>query len=245
MMTYANSSKSKIWALTLFCLLSVSTLFSQNSELGLALGGASYTGDIEINPNALFAQMRPMAGVFYRYHFSNAWAIRGQFTFCQLYANEKRFPVPSFDNYREKRGVSFTTSLAELSVLPELRLFNIGNINFYAFTGIAGFYFSPTVDYNEPNPIIGDKNPDKNADFSQVSWAIPVGGGMQWPINEQTALGFEISGRKTGTDALDRLGFVANKTAKDYYFFMNFTFSTFIGDIGAGRSRKNIGCPTF
>jgi hypothetical protein len=179
---------------------SLPSLFSQNAELGVTLGGTAYRGDIEVRPNTALQQMRPMAGLFYRYHTSNRWAFRGQLAFAQLRADEKHYPVASVDNWREKRGVSFTTSMIELSILPELRLFQVRDVDFYVFGGVSGFHFKPTTDYNEPNIVIGDKNLDKNATYSNFSWAIPMGVGMQWFVNDRTALGFEASGRKAFTD---------------------------------------------
>ena len=248
MTNHFSSLQPKVWVFVLLSFFSRTSLFSQNAELGIVLGGTAYRGDIEVRPNTAFQQMRPMAGLFYRYHTSYRWAFRGQLTLAQLYANEKQYPVASVDNWREKRGVSFTTSLLELSVLPELRLFQVGDVDFYAFAGVSGFYFKPTTDYNEPNSVIGDKNLDKNAAFSKFSWAIPMGVGMQWFMNDRTALGFELSGHKAYTDYLDGLSLSASPKVKDYYFFANLTLSTFFGQKqrgGFGRGKKNVGCPTF
>jgi hypothetical protein len=248
MTNYFNYPKSKIWVFTLLVFLSVSKLHSQDSEVGLLIGGTAFYGDIAVRPETTLPQARPIAGLFYRYHTSDRWAFRGQLAFGQLYADEKRYVIASPDNFRERRGVSFTTFITELSVLPQFRFFNIGNVSFYGFTGFTGFYFKPNVNYNEPNTVIGDKNPDKEAVYSKLTWAIPGGGGMQWLINDQTALGFEIHGRKTGTDFIDGLSLTTRTNVKDYYFFANFTFSTFIGQAqrgGGGRNRKNMGCPSF
>jgi hypothetical protein len=243
-----NVPKSKVWAFTLLTFLSVSNLFSQNSEIGLLIGGTAFYGDIAVRPETTLPQSRPIAGLFYRYHASDRWAFRGQLAFGQLYADEKRYVVASIDNWRQIRGVSFTSFITELSVLPQFRFFSIGDVSFYGFTGITGLYFKPNVNYNEPNPIIGDRNLDKEAVYSKFTWAIPGGGGVQWLMNEQTAVGFEINGRKTGTDFIDGLNLTTQTKVKDYYFFANFTFSTFIGQSqrgGLGRNRKNVGCPTF
>ena len=239
----------KSWAFTLlFFFSALAASYAQNSEIGLLLGGTAYRGDIEVRPSTMLQQMRPIAGGFYRYHTSKRIALRGQLQVGQLYADEKRFVIPSIDDWRVKRGVSFTTLLVELSVLPEWRIFSIGDVDFYAFSGVSGFYFKPNVNYNEPNPVIGEKILDKNAQYSNFSWAIPVGGGLQWFMNEKTALGFEVSGRKAFTDQLDGLSLSANAKVKDYYFFGNLTVSTFFGNKqrgSTGRGSKNIGCPTF
>ena len=243
-----SSPQPKVWVFTLLFFLSAFTAYTQNSEIGLILGGTAYRGDIEVRANTIPQQMRPLAGGFYRYRAAQHIALRGQLQVGQLYADEKQFAIPEIDNWRERRGVSFTTLLVELSFLPEWRIFSVGNVDFYAFSGVSGFYFKPNVNYNEPNPIIGDKNLDKNAQYSNFSWSIPFGGGVQWFMNEQTAIGFEVSGRKAFTDQLDGLSLSANPLVKDYYFFANLTVSTFFGNKqrgSGGRGNKNIGCPTF
>ena len=236
----------KMWALVCLSFFSIHAAVAQNTEVGLMIGGTAYRGDIEVRPNTVVQQARPFAGAFYRYHASDRFAFRGQLLFGQLFADEKRYSVPSIDNWREIRGVSFTTSIVELAILPEWRFAHIGNVDLYVFAGVSGFYFKPTVDYNEPNPIIGDKNLDKTADYSNFSTAIPMGGGIQWLINDRNAIGLEISGRKTFTDYLDGLSLSANAKVKDYTFFVNLTFSTFLGTSKRnGRSSGGMGCPTF
>jgi hypothetical protein len=61
----------------------------------------------------------------------------------QFFADEKRYSVPSVDNWRPRRGISFKTSFLDLAALPEWQFAHIGNTNFYTFTGLAGFYFTP------------------------------------------------------------------------------------------------------
>ena len=236
----------KMWVLVCLSFLSIHAAVAQNAEVGLMIGGTAYRGDIEVRPSTVLQQTRPFAGAFYRYHASDRFAFRGQLLFGQLFADEKRYSTPSVDNWRELRGVSFTTSIIELAILPEWRFAHIGNVDLYVFAGVSGFYFKPTVDYNEPNPVIGDKNLDKTADYSNWSTAIPMGGGIQWLINDRNAIGLEISGRKTFTDYLDGLSLSANAKVKDYAFFANLTFSTFVGTPKRnGRSRGGMGCPTF
>jgi Domain of unknown function (DUF6089) len=250
MIITSHFSPTKVGAIIyLFFSLAVTTAFSQSSEVGLVFGGTTYQGDIVTKAAALIPQMRPMGGIFYRYHLTNRWALRAQFSVAQLNANEKKYAIASPDSFRQKRGVSFTTSFAELAILPELRIASTTNLDFYAFGGLSGFYFNPRVDYNEPNPIIGDKNLDKAANYSRFSWTIPVGAGVRWFIKDQTSIGFELSGRKAATDFIDGLSLSASPSVKDYYFFANFTASTFFGKTKRGafnnRGQRTDGCPQF
>ena len=243
-----NHSHFSVWMSTLFSIFLVLNLSAQTNEVGVTLGATAYYGDIEVKMASLLKQTRPIAGVFYRYHASDRWAFRGQLLLGQIHADEKRYAIPSPDNFRERRGISFTTTLVELSVLPEWRFARLGNVDLYVFSGITGFHFNPNVNYNEPNPVIGDRILDKEAVYSKFSWAIPAGGGLQWFVSDKTAIGLEATIRKTFADQLDGLSLSANPKVKDYYFFANLTVSMFFDSRqrnGLGRRDKNMGCPTF
>ncbi len=245
---FFNPSRMSVGMSALFSIFLMFSLSAQNNEIGIVLGATAYHGDIEVKNNSFLQQTRPIAGVFYRYHPSDRWAFRGQLLFGQIHADEKRYAIASPGNFRQKRGISFTTTLLELSILPEWRFARAGDVDFYVFSGISGFHFTPIVNYNEPNPIIGDRILDKEATYSKFSWAIPVGGGLQWSVTDKIAIGLEATIRKTFTDQIDGLSLSANPKVKDYYFFANLTISTFFGNQQRSKSRKrnkNTGCPTF
>ena len=242
MSNFFNCPPFKAWAFALLIFTIQSSLSAQNSEIGLALGGAVYRGDIEVGVQNALPQMRLMGGVFYRHHLSHRWALRGQLTVGQFFADEKRYPAPSVDDWRPRRGISFSSPFVELAILPEWRFLHTQTIDFYAFTGLAGFYFKPKTDYNEPfsQAIIGSPNLDKNASFSNFSGAIPLGVGAQWFLGDKTAIGLEVSGRKTYTDHIDGLSLMAQPKVKDNYFFINLTLS-----MRVSGGDKGVSCPKF
>ena len=242
MSIFFNSVLLKVCFFVLLSFVIKPPLSAQNSEIGLVLGGTAYRGDIEVRPSTTVPQMRLLFGGYYRYNTAKRWRFRAQLVAGQLYADEKRYFLPSVDNWRERRGISFKTTLVELSLLPEWRVFTVNDFDFYVFTGVAGFYFKPTTDYNEPfsMAIIGSPNLDKNATFSNFSAAIPVGGGVQWHVNDKMAIGLEASGRKTFADYVDGLSKMAEPKVNDNYFFINLTFSMLVN--GGG---KGVVCPKF
>ena len=242
-----------------FILLSIglsTSAISQTWELGLFAGGAVYNGDIDVTVNNFLPQTRTVVGLFADYHFNRTWSLRGEIAYTQLYADEKKYPSSA---YRQSRGYSFQTPLAELAILPEWSPFHIGNVHFFVFGGLSLPYFNPNTNFNEP-PIGDSTTPtdkllaDKQQQKPHLSLAIPAGGGVKWVISEQFVIGAELGARKTFTDYIDGISLVASPKSKDYYFFGGVTFSFLMGSNGSeGNGKGNakfsyeggVKCPHF
>lgn len=228
-----------------------SLLFSQNTEIGLFVGASLYTGDIEVAPKNFLPQTRPAVGIFVRQHLSEKWAVRALIAIGGVTGDEKKYPTSKI---KEDRGFSFKGTVAELSFLPEWRPFSIGNVHFYAFTGLAATYVNPKSNFNDQgssstDPAIVD---DQNQKYPKIALSIPFGGGLQWNINQTTALGAELGFRKTFTDYIDGFSVTANPDSKDFYLLSGITFSKFfsLGNDRAGTKRtryqrRGVNCPSF
>ena len=235
----------------LLFLLSQTLVFSQNAELGVMLGASVYTGDIEVSPANFLPQTSPAVGLFGRKYFGEKFAVRGLISVGGLKGDEKKYPT---DKARENRGFNFKATVAELALLPEWRPFSIGNVQFFAFAGLAATYVNPKTYFNDQssssiNPTVLE---DQNQKYPKIALAIPVGGGLQWFINETTALGGKLGLRKTFTDYIDGFSASANPKSTDYYIIGGITFSKLftLGNDGAGTRRtqyrrKGVNCPTF
>ncbi|MDZ7877695.1 MAG: DUF6089 family protein [Saprospiraceae bacterium] len=233
-------------------------LYAQNWELGTTLGGSVYDGDISVVYSTAANQMRFGGGIFARRRLNRLLALRLQVNAGQLFADEKRF---GSSEWKKKRGFSFASPIYELAILPEIRPITIKNVEFIGFLGFALAGFNPKTDYNEPSPVvnavpnIADRiNEDKKANFPRLTFAIPMGGGFQWFVNDRFALGGEVGGRKTFSDYFDQISIVGNPKSKDYYFFGGLTFSYFFGNSnsfsnnwGHNTQTKSggVSCPTF
>ena len=213
------------------CLLFVSTLFSQNMEIGILAGGSFYNGDIDVTAGTALQQMRPAGGIFFRYHPQTWLALRGMISAGTLYADEKRFPT---SEWRPRRGFDFSSPIVELAFMPEIRPFSIGNVAFYGFVGIAGAYFNPRTNFNDPASSEYWSTPNIDADKAQqtshITVAIPLGAGFQWFMTENIALGGELGVRKTFSDYFDGISQIAGFRSKDYYYFGGITLSLFFGN---------------
>jgi Domain of unknown function (DUF6089) len=247
-----------LFAVFLFLTTIATPLLAQNWEVGTTLGCSVYNGDIPIDFPTVHRQVRFGGGLFIRHRVNWLFAVRAQVNAGQLFMDEKRF---GSSEWKTMRGFSFTSPIYELALLPEIRPFKLGDVEFLAFIGIAIAGFNPKTDYNEPSPIAfssptlaNEIAADKKENVFHTTLAIPIGGGLQWFINDRFAVGVEVGGRKTFSDYLDGVSIVAKPKTKDYYFFGGLTLSYFFGDGNSfsnnwGRKTRNKGgsvnCPTF
>jgi Outer membrane protein beta-barrel domain len=245
-------------AIMMFVASFMSPIFAQNWEVGTTIGGSLYNGDIDVTMLTAKDALRFGGGIFVRYHINHLFAVRLQGNAGTLFADEKQF---GSSVWKKKRGFSFTSPIYEIAILPELRPIRIGNVEPFGFIGLGFAAFSPTTNYNDPNPtadLVRDINDriaiDKNTTFAKSTLSIPIGGGFQWFVNDQFAIGAEVGGRKTFSDYFDQISIAGGATSKDFYFFGGVTFSFlfgggdgFSGDWKGNGSRKGGGvrCPNF
>lgn len=236
----------------LLCFVFIQTfLFSQNTELGVLVGGSLYTGDLGVSPSNFLPQTHPAVGLMGRQHLSEKFAVRALFAIGGISGDEKKYPTRG---HLEERGFNFKATVAELGIIPEWRPFSVGNVHFYLFGGLSAVYVNPKSYFNDQatsasNAAIAE---DQSQKYPKIALAIPAGGGFQWNMNETTALGLELGFRKTFTDYLDGFSATANSKSTDYYLITGLTLSKFfsMGNDKSGTKRtsyrrKGVNCPTF
>jgi hypothetical protein len=226
-------------------------LFAQNSEFGLMVGASVYTGDLEVTPSNFLPQTSPAISIFGRQHFGEKFAVRAAISIGGLKADEKKYPT---NDFRQSRGFNFKGTVAELALIPEFRPFSAGNVHFIIFAGVAAIYVNPKPYFNEQAPKVPAATfpIDQNQKYPKIALGIPLGGGLQWSINETTALGAELGIRKTFTDYIDGFSATTNPSSEDYYLIAGLSFSKFFS-LGNNRSgtkrshfkRRGVNCPSF
>ena len=176
---------------------------------------------------------RPGIGVMFGHRFGPRYTLRGSFTYGAIKGDdfESADPNDTEARYRYVRNLQFRTRIKELSVTAAFDLFKnegsyISRLQFtpYIFLGLAGFHHNPQAYVNEDSalPEAGswvDLEPlgtegqysDLPADavnagiesYNLIQFAIPVGIGFRYRLNQVFDLSIELGMRYTFTDYLD------------------------------------------
>ncbi len=204
----------------------------QRAEFTGGIGGVNYFGDIggtadESNWFGLkdleLAYTRPNINFGGRYRLNEIMNVKGNIIFGYLEASD-------VGSRNEPRNFAFSTSILEVSaqyeysIIPESTPlnFSIGNLrrgllsssanlNTYVFIGVGMNLFSvkPLARMEGSRRFDGSKN---------MSFLIPLGVGIKYPIAKQLHLSFEIGGRWTTSDYLDGYTSEHSKFNDIYYF---------------------------
>ena len=205
------------------------TPFEQYSTVGFGLGTSSYLG--ELSPyrtpvRSLFRMLRWNVTADYTRHFTPHFAARLGFTWARLsgddeYYNRGGDPFPGF----YVRNLHFRNDVKEFSLVGIYKLRGDGRspnrraaFSPYLFGGLAVLAhnpkaktpISPFYDNNwvalQPLGTEGQGQPGYAKPYSLVTYAIPLGMGFTWRINENWNVGIEGGVRITGSDHLDDVG---------------------------------------
>jgi hypothetical protein len=184
---------------------------AQRSEVGIQGGVSFYMGDL--NPSGVFNFVQPAGGIFYRYNFTEHWAIRGNALLGWVKAEDAQSDVRS----QVERNLSFTSQVLEFSLYGELNFFRYtpGDMKHpiapFIFGGIALFKFNPKAELDgtkyELQPLGTEGQgttfyPDRKQ-YSLTTASIPFGIGVKANISKRFSVGVEWGMRYTFTDHLD------------------------------------------
>jgi hypothetical protein len=193
----------------LLCLIIPSLAQAQKLHVDLFGGFSNYQGDLQ-SKQFTTQQAKGAAGIGLRYDLSNHFAVRTNFTYASLAANDK------YNNQADlkQRNLSFQSVITEGNLLLD---YNILNLNYhkltpYVFAGVAIFHFNPYAFdslgnkiYLKPLSTEGEAiaaYPGRAA-YQLTQMAIPLGLGIRWRFTDNITLSYEIGFRKTFTDYLD------------------------------------------
>ena len=206
--------------LLIFFIFSARPAAAQKREVGFSLGAAYYTGDLAHSwklPNTGFAGM-----LMLRSNMNNHLSLRLTYTG----ANVKGTDAKPLDAFATARASSFSIFVSEFAGSMEYYFIDYKSkravINwspyFHAGVGIFG--------------MIGHK--DRNATYSNVQLAIPLGAGIKFQPDKRWNVGIEFGARVLFFDYLDNIseGDVFNKNYQygnkydnDNYYYIGITFS--------------------
>lgn len=204
-----------------FYLLLISfRLFSQEIELGGALGVLNYTGDLSPYPHPLF--FRPGGEIMVLYNFNNIHSVKANVLSGYITAFDDQFNEP----FRVRRNLHFRSLIIESGVQYQYNFLEFKNgkntwsFSPFLFVGLAYFHHNPTAEYNgkwvelQELKTEGQEQPGNlKRPYSLSGTCIPFGIGFKYSVSTRINLNIEMGARKTFTDYLDDVsGFYYNNS---------------------------------
>lgn len=217
--------------LVLVSLLLPTLIMAQSkSEVGLMLGGANYQGDVASSKIFSFKQTQAGGGLYARYHVNRHISLRGSFFYTKLQGNDLNFVEE--DPWRADRGFIFSNSVYEVSFTPEFYI--LGNtikrkmFRPYLFAGIGAAFTNPENNLIEKDIDAVENEPGY---YPTSHFSFPLGGGINFDINDKFTLGLEASTHFPLTDYLDGISESGNSGAKDWFVFGGLTLGYKFGEV--------------
>ena len=245
------NSRVRIFFIALYFILQSASLLAQkkssNYEVGAALGGFVYQGDLTPDRFGSLKTIRPGLILHGSRKLNSTLALRLNLSFASLKGDDAKYNTPAF---RQQRNFNFRTPVIE--VMPQIVWNPLGwddvgkKISPYAFGG-AGFsilhikrdWSNFNVGYFESEPsVISGLAIDAAHKTPRVAGIISVGAGIRYSISPQIVLNAEGSYRILFTDYLDGFSRAADAKLKDHYYSIS------VGVIYRFGKKNSWDCPT-
>jgi len=179
-------------------------LQAQTWEVGGAVGGAGYIGDL--NPNNPVKISGVSGGLFVKRNFDGYLSAKLNFTYGKISADDSKSNSQQFRD----RNLSFNDPLKELSLIGEFNFMKYipdagpNKYTPYLYTGIGLSAYAPRT--NDKGQVIslrnlrteGQPNP-----YRKNTVVIPYGVGIKYNFNSKWTAAADIGYRYTFTDYLD------------------------------------------
>ncbi|TWR25758.1 outer membrane beta-barrel protein [Mucilaginibacter pallidiroseus] len=226
--------------LTVIFLLFISVKVSgQTWEVGAALGGFGYMGDLNTNNPVKINQ--PAASVFGKYNFNGYIAAKLSFTL----GNIRGADSTSNDEQVRNRNLSFYTPLRELALLAEFNFMKYipeaGKNKYtpYVFLGAGITSYAPRTRAN--GNVISLRHlrtEGQENEYSTRTAVIPFGAGFKYNFTGKCTIAAELGYRYTFTDYLDDVSGVYAERSR-----LPLPLSVAMADRSGERLGYNIGTP--
>ncbi len=237
-------------AIFFICFL-FSHLQAQHFEVGLMGGASNYQGDLMssgISP--LLKETHIAFGGFARYNINDWMGAKFSVNYGQISGDDAN----SSDNGRVNRNLDFRSNILEFSLIGEFNILGFQPYNLervfspYVFAGITYYKFNPQAEYQGQwydLRSLGTEGqglasyPERDF-YDLTQFAIPVGAGLKYAINDLWTIGIEVGIRRTFTDYLDDV----STTYVDADELLQARGGTF-GEAAVALSDRNLSGATF
>ena len=188
----------------LFFLLVSYQLRAQTWEVGGALGGAGYIGDL--NPNNPIKVSGISGGLFVKRNFDGYFAAKLNFIYGKISADDSKSNSQQFRD----RNLSFNDPLKEISITGEFNFLNYipdaGPHKYtpYIYTGIGLTAYAPRADYQGRSYGLRQlRTEGESSAYGKSTIVIPYGVGLKYNFNGKWTVAGDLGYRYTLTDYLD------------------------------------------
>lgn len=188
----------------LFIFLNLLPGYGQTHEVGLALGGTYYLGDL--NPSRQFALTGISVGGNYRFNLNSRMALRANLLYGNIAGDDAVL------KFNENRNLRFTSQVWEAAALFEINFlpFEAGNemtpATPFLMAGVGIVHFNPSALASVGGVTTQFHLPEfhtENISYSLFTHSLIFGVGMRYNLGGGLILTFEWSMRQTGSDYLD------------------------------------------
>lgn len=196
-------------------------------QIGLGIGGLVYQGDLTPRAIGSYETIRPMLQLYGTRLLGSSFGLRGNIVFGALKGDDAKYAEPE---YRRERNFNFRSPVLELSALGE---WNLLGRNYagrgaapYLFAGVSFSFISIDRDYSGFNAgyfggesgLVNALNADLRRNPPRSLFAVPVGAGIRYYLNERIGVGAETSYRLMSNDYLDGFSLAANPSKGDHFY---------------------------
>jgi hypothetical protein len=193
----------KFYAALFLIVLSYTAHAQATWEIGGALGGAGYIGDLNPSP---FKPSGISVGAFVKRNFNGYLSAKLNYQYGKIGGADSS----SSSQQLRGRNLSFTDALTELSLMAEFNFMkyipDAGKNKYspYIFLGIGTTSFSPNAMYNGNEIELRTlRTEGQTSAYKASTIVIPYGAGIKYNIGGKWTAALEAGYRYTHTDYLD------------------------------------------
>ena len=190
-------------------------------ELKVGVGGTLFFGDLGGSQGGRkdgffdydVESMRGNTSFGLKFNFTNRISLRTDACYAQVVGSDQF----SGDPGRFQRNLSFRSDIFELSLTPEVVIYNFSRLGrkktstseIYGFAGFGILKFNPQAELDgvwydlQPLGTEGQGLKPGTELYNLQSWVVPFGFGYRKNLGRKTYVGIELSMRKTFTDYID------------------------------------------
>jgi hypothetical protein len=237
--------KTPLYTIVIAILMLPGYAFAQKPvyEAGFNVGAYVYQGELTPSRLGAYNTLRPGMAFWGSKRISDKIALRANFAFGSLKADDSEYSSPE---WRRQRNLKFTTPVSEVSLLAIWNIYaHETRLSPYLFAGLGYSFLDIERDYSRFNSayfanqksVIDGLAADAATKTPGGIAVVPLGGGIRYAFNDKLSLHAETNYRLIESDYLDGFSKVGNPERNDHYQ------STSVGLIYSFGKNKDMDCP--